>query len=111
MKMKSLLFFGALTLGSQAFAAQEISFTNKELDGVKVWEPSTTTLKAGEDLEIKLINTLKDVHGFQIPELTDPIAVPGNETKVITVKAPKAGEYSFKCHMHPKHKGGSLQIK
>ncbi len=111
MGLKSALVALALTMQGSAFAAQELTFTNKEVNGAKVWEPSITTLKAGEDVEIKLVNTLKDVHGFEVPGLTEKIAVPANETKILTVKAPKAGDYEFKCHMHPKHVGGHVTIK
>jgi plastocyanin len=107
----SCLLMLALIQGS-AFAAQEITFTNKEVNGVKVWEPSTTTLKAGEDIEVKVVNPLKDEHGFQVPGLTDPYVVPGNGgTKTLTIKAPKAGKYPYKCHMHPKHQGGDITIQ
>jgi plastocyanin len=102
----------ALMIQSSAFAAQQITFTNKDVNGVKVWEPSTTNLKAGEDIEIKIVNPLKDEHGFQVPGLTDPYVVPGNGgTKTVTIKAPKAGQYPYKCHMHPKHQGGDITIQ
>ncbi|MCX6128193.1 MAG: cupredoxin domain-containing protein [Proteobacteria bacterium] len=111
MLIKSTLVLFALMLQSAAFAGQELTFTNKEINGSKVWEPSATTLKAGEDVEIKLVNTLKDVHGFEVPGLTEKVAVPANETKVITVKAPKSGDYKYTCFMHPKHIGGSLKVQ
>ena len=111
MHLKSLLIALALTAQGSAFASQVLTFNNVEVDGAKVWEPSLTTLKAGEDVEIKIVNSLKDIHGFEIPGLTEKIAVPANQTRSITVKAPKAGDYAFKCHMHPKHVGGHLSIK
>lgn len=111
MRFQSLLIALTMTAAGSAFAAQEITFTNKEVEGVKTWEPSTTTLKAGEDVEIKVVNPLKDEHGFQIPGLTDPVVVPGNGSKTISVKAPKAGTFTYRCHMHPKHKGGDITVQ
>lgn len=111
MRFKSALLVFALTIHGSVFATQEITFTNKDVDGVKTWEPSTTTLKAGEDIEIKVVNPLKDEHGFQVPGLTNPEVIPGNGNKTLTIKAPKAGKYPYKCHMHPKHKGGDITIQ
>ncbi len=112
MRLKTLVLTAAFLVQGSAFAAQELSFTNKEVDGTKVWEPSTSKLKAGEDIEVKIVNPLKDEHGFHLPGLTDPMVIPGNGgTKTLTLKAPKAGSYSFKCHMHPKHKGGDITIE
>jgi len=111
MRFQSAWLALALTIQGSAFAAQEITFTNKEVDGVKIWEPSATVLKAGEDIEIKVVNPLKDEHGFQVPGLTDAQVVPGNGSKNFTVKAPKAGKYPYKCHMHPLHKGGEITIQ
>jgi plastocyanin len=112
MRFQSAWLALALMIQGSAFAAQELTFTNKEVNGVKVWEPSTTTLKAGEDIEIKVVNPLKDEHGFHVPGLTDPYVVPGNGgTKTVTIKAPKAGKYPYKCHMHPKHQGGDITVQ
>ncbi len=102
----------ALLLSTSLFAApRELTFTNKEEGGKKVWLPSTAEFKAGEEVSLKLVNTLKDVHGFEIPGVSEAIPVPAGETKTITVKIPKAGEYPFRCHMHPAHVGGSITVK
>jgi plastocyanin len=111
MRFQSAWLALALMIQGSAFAAQELTFTNKDVNGVKIWEPSVTTLKAGEDIEIKVVNPLKDEHGFHLPGLTDPHVIPGNGNKTITVKAPKAGKYPYKCHMHPKHQGGDLTLQ
>ncbi len=110
MKLIPAIFLSAL-VSIPAFAVQTITFTNKEVDGAKVWEPSTTSLKANEDIEIKIVNQLKDVHGFEVPGMTEKLAIPAAETKTVLVKAPKAGEYSYKCHLHPKHVGGSFKVQ
>ena len=112
MRFKSALVLAAFALQGTAFAAQQLTFTNKEENGAKVWEPSAKTLKAGEDIEITVVNPLKDEHGFQIPGMTDPVVVPGNGgTKTLTVKAPKAGKYSYRCQIHPKHVGGDITVQ
>ena len=110
MRLVSALF--ACCLCTQVFAsANGLTFTNKEEGGKKVWIPSSTDLKAGEDVTFTLVNTLKDVHGFEIPGLTEQVPVPGGESKTIVVKAPKAGSYPYRCHMHPAHVGGTLTVK
>lgn len=102
--------FCAAMFSSQIFAAQ-LTFTNQEIDGKKVWKPETATIKAGEKTTIKLVNTLSAVHGFEIPGLTEQVPVPGNKSVTIEVDKPKPGEYKFKCHMHPAHVGGSITVK
>ena len=93
-----------------AAAAQKITFTNKLVGDKKTWLPEGAKVSAGKPLEITLVNTLADPHGFSAPGLTDAFVVKGNETKTITVAAPKAGTYKFLCQLHPKHVGGSIEV-
>lgn len=88
-----------------------VTFTNKEVDGKKVWLPTTVELPANTKINLKLVNTLKGVHGFQVPNMTDPFAVRGNETANVSFKTGKAGEYPYKCHMHAAHVGGKIIVK
>lgn len=97
-------------LSNQVFAA-DLTFTNKEIDGKKVWKPEAATIKSNEKTTIKLVNTLDAVHGFEIPGLTEQVPVPGNKTITIEVDKPKPGEYKFKCHMHPAHVGGKITVE
>lgn len=91
-------------------AVQKVTFTNKEVDGKKVWLPAEASLKFQGKVEITLINELKDPHGFSAPGLTkEPIVVLGGETKTVEVDG-KKGEYKFVCQLHPAHVGGTIKI-
>jgi len=91
-------------------AVQKVTFTNKEVDGKKVWLPADANLKFQGKVEITLINELKDPHGFSAPGLTkEPIVVLGGETKTVQVEG-KKGEYKFVCQLHPAHVGGTIKI-
>lgn len=98
-------------VGNMAFAkVDKVTFTNKLVDGKKTWLPAEATAKAGDKLEITLINTLAEPHGFSAPGLTQDIVVNANETKVVTVEKTKKGTYAFKCQLHPAHVGGKVTI-
>lgn len=102
----------ALFSSSPVFAAGKITFTNKLVDGKKVWAPDSTDIKAGEDLELTLVNPLAEPHGFSMVGLVDhDVVVNAGETKTLTVKAAKAGEHKFSCQLHPAHVGGALHVK
>jgi hypothetical protein len=51
-----------------ATAAEPKKFTliNVDLDGTKIWLPSSIMVQQGDDVELTLINKLDDPHGFEI---------------------------------------------
>ena len=61
----SFVLAGSLATSALA-ATDKITFTNKIENGKKVWEPNTASVKAGDKVEITLVNTLADPHGFEI---------------------------------------------
>ena len=87
------------------------TFTNKLIDGKKTWLPTTYTFKVGQDVALKLVNTLADPHGFSAPGLTEDIVVLGGQTKTINFSPKKAGVYPYKCQLHPAHVGGTIIIE
>lgn len=90
----------------------KITVTNKVVDGKKTWLPADIKLKAGEKVELTLVNTLPDPHGFNAPGMAQDVVVNGNETKVVTFTAPKdAGTVKFTCHLHPAHVGGNIIVQ
>jgi plastocyanin len=91
---------------------QKLTFTNQLVGGKKTWLPATATVKAGEKLEITLVNELKDPHGFRAAGLlADAQVVGGGATKTVVVDAPKAGTYKFDCQLHPAHVGGQITVQ
>jgi plastocyanin len=92
---------------------ESVTFTNKMVDGKKTWTPGEGKVKAGDAVELTLVNTLPEPHGFSIPGMTDEIVVNANETKIVTVAAGKvkAGSYDIKCQLHPAHVGAKLTVQ
>ena len=92
---------------------QKVTLTNKLVDGKKTWLPADVSVQHGAKVELTLINTLADPHGFTAPGLTsEPIVVQGNETKTVTLTAPgKPGTVKFSCQLHPAHVGGSITVQ
>ena len=102
----------AAPAAQSATAAQKITFTNEVINGKKTWTPGEASVKAGEKLEIVLVNKLADPHGFNAPGLINaPVVVPGNKTETVVVDAPKAGTYKFNCQLHPAHVGGQIKVQ
>jgi plastocyanin len=92
-------------------AVEKLTFTNKLIDGKKTWLPADAKIKAGHAVELTLINTLADPHGFSLPGMTSDIVVGGHETKTVALAAPKAGTYKFHCQLHPAHVGGAITVQ
>ncbi len=92
---------------------QKVTMTIQLVNGKKVWLPANVDVKAGSQVELTLINTLADPHGFNAPGFTtEPIVVNGNETKTVTVTAPKTpGKVKFSCQLHPAHVGGDITVQ
>ena len=45
---------------------QKFTLINVDLDGTKIWLPSSIMVHQGDDVELTLINKLEDPHGFAI---------------------------------------------
>jgi plastocyanin len=97
--------------GAQAETVEKVTFTNKVVDGKKTWTPTEQAVKGGGKIELTLVNELDDPHGVSITGVTEDLVVKGKETKVVTVAAPKPGEYKVRCQMHPPHVGATLTVK
>ncbi len=90
----------------------KITLTNKIVDGKKTWLPADVKLKAGEKVELTLVNTLPDPHGFTAPGMAKDVVVNGNETKTVSFTAPKdPGTVKFSCQLHPAHVGGNFTVQ
>jgi len=119
-KTVGMAFFSLIMLTSIGFAKETtVTFHNRLIDGAKVWvpEPVNIKIKKGSVVKVELINHLDDAHGFHLPQFTDPLVVPGKLSNQDSPKIlfsfeanQKPGTYEFRCHMHPAHVGGSLQI-
>jgi len=108
----STSIFISITSVPLAEAATDIiTLTNKLENGKKVWQPATATVKAGDKVEITLVNTLADPHGFEIKELSQKVVLGPKETKTISFDATKSGTFKFDCQLHPAHIGGELIVK
>lgn len=110
-KCLALLFAAVATFAGTA-QAETITLTNKIVDGKKTWVPADVKVKAGEKVELTLVNTLPDPHGFNAPGMAKDVVVNGNETKTVSFTAPKeAGTVKYTCHLHPAHVGGNIIVQ
>jgi plastocyanin len=109
----SFLVFAAPIRAQDAVPAdaQKVTITNQMVGKAKTWLPAKVEVHAGKPVAITLVNTLKDPHGFFAKGLADAVVLKGGETKTIVVKDPKAGSYPFVCQLHPKHVGGTIDVK
>lgn len=112
--MKKLLV--ALT-GLVAFPAlaelKTFTMAAVEVNGTKFWLPSTLIVKKGDRVKIRIVSKVpgaNSVHGFaiddfKIQEIADP---KGREIEFV---ADKAGVFQMRCHLHPAHIGGQLDVR
>ncbi len=88
-----------------------VKMDNKLIDGKKVWVATPTEIPLGSNVKIEIQNKLAEPHGFELVGYAKPLVVLTNTKASVSFKADKAGPVEFKCHMHPAHVGGKLQVK
>ena len=112
MGFKTYLLSSMITLmmaaAQSALAAAHVTITNKLIDGKKTWLPADIKVKASEPVELELVNTLPDPHGFNLPGLAPNVVVPGNSKTMVKFTATKKETIKFNCQLHPAHVGGSV---
>ena len=95
-----------------ATAAEPKKFTliNVDLDGTKIWLPSSLMVHQGDDVELTLINKLDDPHGFAIKAFGIEQVVQPTSQMTVTFTAAQAGAYNYICQIHPPHLGGNILV-
>ena len=95
-----------------ATAAEPRKFTliNVDLDGTKIWLPSSIMVHQGDDVELTLINKLDAPHGFAIKAFDIEQVVQPQSQLTVTFTASQAGAYNYICHIHPPHLGGNMLV-
>ncbi|MEI6398153.1 MAG: cupredoxin domain-containing protein [Pseudomonadota bacterium] len=91
--------------------AQQITLTNKIVDGKKTWLPAELKVKVGQPVELFLVNTLPDPHGFNLPGLAPDVVVPGNSKTKVKFTPSKKETIKYTCQLHPAHVGGSVVVE
>lgn len=90
---------------------RKFTLNTVEIDGVKMWLPSTLIVKKGDEVEIAATSRAgkPPIHGFTI-ESYKIVEAPDDKGKLIKFTADKAGIFPFRCHLHPAHVGGQLVV-
>ena len=106
-----LLFLGLVSVSSASAATVKFNLFTVEVNGVKMWVPSTIAVKKGDEVEIKATNktATPGPHGFML-EAFKVVETADENGKTIKFKADKAGIFPFQCHLHPAHVGGQLIV-
>jgi heme/copper-type cytochrome/quinol oxidase subunit 2 len=90
--------------------ARKFTLINVALDGAKLWLPSTVVVPIGARVELTLINTLDEPHGFKIAAFDVEEVVQPKGTTIVQFPAIRAGAFSYICHLHPPHIGGQILV-
>lgn len=90
---------------------QHITVTNKLIDGKKTWLPAEINVKVGHKVELELVNTLPEPHGFNVPGLAENVVVGGNTKQTVSFTPSKKEKIKFNCQLHPAHVGGHVNIQ
>lgn len=88
----------------------QVSFEAKLENGKKIWAPAETKVVAGQTLTIKVHNSLKEPHGFEIKGYLKPQTIGANETKTFTITPKETGEMTVSCHLHPAHVPAKMHV-
>lgn len=103
---------GMLAAVSAAAETRKFYVYTVEVQGVKMWVPSTLVVQKGDTVEIDATSKIpgpNSVHGFTI-EAFKVIETADDHGKKITFTADRAGIFPFRCHLHPAHVGGQLVV-
>lgn len=99
------------TTPATSSAGKEFTVVNIETpQGVKIWEPPSLVVKAGDTVKIKLINKLDLEHGYRIAEYNVEKVVQGQQSETVEFTANKAGIFTIDCQLHPAHVQGQLIV-
>jgi nitrosocyanin len=77
---------------------------------VKIWEPTSITVKKGDKVSLRLVNKHTDEHGYEISAFSVKEVVAGDKTASVSFVADKAGIFPIKCQLHPAHVVGQLVV-
>ena len=109
-----LLLSFAFLSSNQGFAkSRRFRLYTVEINGVKMWMPSTIIVNKGDTVELHIQSKLPDsksVHGFTIADYKI-VEVADHNGKNIKFTADKPGAFDIKCHLHETHIGGQLLVQ
>lgn len=83
-----------------------------EVNGTKIWLPSTIVAKKGDLVKIHAVSKIpgqNNVHGFAIDQFKVKSLATDKVTDIEFV-ADKVGIFPLYCHLHPAHIGGQILV-
>jgi len=106
---------GAVLLGGVVAATYggEVNLTVVNVvspQDVKIWQPTSITVKKGDKVTLRLINKHADEHGDEIAAFGVKEVVAGDKTASVSFTADKTGVFPIKCHLHPEHVAGQFVV-
>ena len=109
--LAGLLIILILSTGlAAADEPKKFTLINVLLDGTKIWLPSSIMVQQGDEVELTLINTLDDPHGFEIKAFGIEQVVQPKAQMTVKFTASKTGAHRYICQMHPPHLGGQILV-
>jgi nitrosocyanin len=106
-----VFFLLTLTPTTASAGTRELTVVNIETpQAVKIWEPTTITVKKGDTVKLKLINKTDQEHGYRIADLKVEKVVQGGQAETVEFTADKEGIFTIDCQLHPAHVQGQLIV-
>jgi nitrosocyanin len=100
-----------LTPTTASAGTRELTVVNIETpQAVKIWEPTTITVKKGDTVKLKLINKTEQEHGYRIVDFKVEKVVQGGQAETVEFTADKEGIFTIDCQLHPAHVQGQLIV-
>ncbi len=106
-----VFFHLMLTPTTASAGTRELTVVNIETpQAVKIWEPTTITVKKGDTVKLKLINKTEQEHGYRIVDFKVEKVVQGGQAETVEFTADKEGIFTIDCQLHPAHVQGQLIV-
>ncbi|HXG21264.1 MAG TPA: cupredoxin domain-containing protein [Methylomirabilota bacterium] len=106
-----VFFLLMLTPTTASAGTRELTVVNIETpQAVKIWEPTTITVKKGDTVKLKLINKTEQEHGYRIVDFKVEKVVQGGQAETVEFTADKEGIFTIDCQLHPAHVQGQLIV-
>ncbi len=95
LRLLLLVSIGTLCAATVVACATETAAYTIEAKDDLTFAPNTITVKAGQTVELTLVNRGKLDHTFTAPDLNIEFQMPAGATSRVTFVASKPGEYRF----------------
>ena len=114
-RVAPVLLTGVLALAGAGCGTKTVhrSINAALVNGAAGFTPANITVDKGDKVDLKVGNTTTAAHGFTIegyPSVKPQVEQP-NQPILVKFTASKAGTFTIRCQLHPRHRPATLVVR